>query len=69
MPDREPVWCHHCGCYSFEDEWGHCFPDDPDPIPDICPVCDDHFPAFPLQPGLLPPDRAAAAARDHECIW
>lgn len=37
----EVVWCHHCGTFTFADEWG----ESPWALgPDICPVCDECFP-------------------------
>lgn len=79
-PGSWPVWCHHCGCYSFVREWGF--------GGDVCPVCGDNFPAMargPLYDQAVREARAAGlglgdscrdairrleeAAREHECVY
>lgn len=39
--EREPTWCHDCGCYSFRDEWATSGVGLPN---DTCPVCGDLWP-------------------------
>ena len=63
---REPVWCHECGCYSFEDEWetsGFGFEKD------ICPLCGEVFPSMygPLENESRA--RLFLAALMRECLW
>jgi hypothetical protein len=36
---REPCWCHHCGTWSFRDEWGKALE-----VGDTCPECGDAHP-------------------------
>ena len=63
----EPVWCHHCGTYSFAKEWttsGLGFPND------TCPVCGDSYPGHmdgPLE--NEPRSRRLVAAINREEVW
>lgn len=62
---REPCWCHHCGCWSFRDEWQRWLEDG-----DTCPLCGDAHPGggFDWDAVLTPGERPAAEqlAREHE---
>jgi len=67
----DPVWCHHCGTYTFAHEWGDSGIDSPSW--DVCPVCSEVFPCMdgPLAPWAsgLNRERAVRAARTREVVW